>query len=114
MQTTATESMDMRVDGVAPVKLRVDRLMPMKLGVGGEKPTALRMDSPEKRIHFGLSAGRYTEYPIYDGETVVTPNLDTQTLETNRHVMMDDVTVLPIPYQATSNPAGGYTAIIGG
>ena len=50
----------------------------------------------------------------YTGRYQVTPlaYLD-QILRTKDKVMEQDVTVEKIPYQTTSNTAGGYTAIIG-
>ena len=51
---------------------------------------------------------------IYDGEYVVTPiPYDSQTLETKDKVMVNDVTVLAIPYYETSN-VSGITIYIGG
>jgi len=52
--------------------------------------------------------------PYYDGEYRVIPALDAQVLPTNGKRMRDDVVVTEIPYYETSNPQGGYTAIIGG
>lgn len=53
-------------------------------------------------------------YPPYEGSTTVTPEVDAQVLPTRNTLMRDDVLVLGIPYSQTSNPQGGYTAIIGG
>lgn len=54
-------------------------------------------------------------YDIYDGETVVTPKAHSETvLETAEKVVMDDITVLQIPYYETSNLSGGYTVYIAG
>lgn len=50
---------------------------------------------------------------IYDGEYEVTPDFNTQTLETENKSMHDDVTVHPIPVHRTSNPYG-TTVFIGG
>lgn len=50
---------------------------------------------------------------IYDGEYVVTPKTYEQTLETEDKLMLDDVTVLSIPYYKTSNIQDGYTVYIG-
>lgn len=54
------------------------------------------------------------DLPYYTGEYTVTPSLDAQILDTQGKAMRDDVVVLEIPYYETSNPQGGYTAIIGG
>lgn len=51
---------------------------------------------------------------IYDGEYVVTPKpFVEQTLETREKLMINDVTVLSIPYYETSN-ISGITIYIGG
>lgn len=49
----------------------------------------------------------------YSGDYEVTPNFDTQTLETENKLMTDDVTVFPIPVHRTTNPYG-TTVYIGG
>ena len=50
----------------------------------------------------------------YEGEYVVTPLPWEQTvLGTTGKMMLDDVTVLEIPYYRTSNPYGGDTIFIG-
>lgn len=55
------------------------------------------------------------DFPVYDGEYEVIPKKDEQTvLETQGKVLVNDVTVLEIPYQAVGNLSGGKTAIIGG
>jgi hypothetical protein len=54
-------------------------------------------------------------YPEYTGPTTVTPQARSDVvLDTSGKLMTDDVTVFEIPYYETTNPAGGYTAIIGG
>ena len=57
---------------------------------------------------------RESLYPDYEGETTVTPGTAPRVLETADTVLREDVTVEAIPYCETSNPSGGYTAIIGG
>lgn len=53
-------------------------------------------------------------FPAYSGEYDVTPlPRDDIVLPTANRSMSDDVTVRRIPYYETSNPSGGYTAIIG-
>lgn len=50
----------------------------------------------------------------YDGEYVIRPQPhDEQVLPTAHKKLSRDVTVERIPYYETSNPSGGYTAIIG-
>lgn len=54
------------------------------------------------------------DYPMaYDGEYEVTPRLYAQSLDTDRKLMSDDVTVHEIPVTRTSNPEGGLTVLIG-
>lgn len=53
-------------------------------------------------------------HPVYDGEYIVTPLVNSQViLDTNGKLMEDDVTVLKVPYLETANPSGGNTAYIG-
>lgn len=54
------------------------------------------------------------DFPNYRGQYVVRPNLSVQVLETKNKSLLRDVVVHEIPYVETSNPSGGYTAIIGG
>lgn len=75
---------------------------------------ALAVQNTDGALSFTIDKAPGTEYPTYHGETTVTPMVSEQTLETANHLMRDDVTVRAIPYQTTSNPSGGYTAIIGG
>ena len=48
----------------------------------------------------------------YDGSYEATPTMEEQVLHTRSKTMRDDVTVHAIPYTQTTNPSGGYTAII--
>lgn len=51
---------------------------------------------------------------IYEGEYDIRPRpYDDQVLPTAHRKLFMDVTVERIPYYETSNPSGGYTAIIG-
>lgn len=68
-----------------------------------------------QKVHGQLSFHVVTVMPDpYTGDYEVTPNFDTQTLETARKNMIDDVTVFPIPVYRTTNPTGGKTVFIGG
>lgn len=53
------------------------------------------------------------ELPIYEGDSVVTPKFEEQTLNTKNKVMDSDVNVKPISVVETPNPSGGITVIIG-
>lgn len=48
----------------------------------------------------------------YEGEYKVTPTVDGKVLKTKDKLMVDDLTVKPIPYFDTSNTAGGRTIYI--
>lgn len=57
----------------------------------------------------------YSDLDIYDGDYIVTPKASEQTvLQTRAKAMIDDVTVLEIPYTSVSNLSGGNTVTIGG
>ncbi len=51
---------------------------------------------------------------IYDGEYIVDPSFEQQTLETRNKTLTDDVTVNAIMVSRTTNTSGGYTVYIGG
>lgn len=48
----------------------------------------------------------------YEGDYIVTPKVDQQTLATKGAIMKNDVTILEIPYFETSNNSGGNTVYI--
>lgn len=52
------------------------------------------------------------DYDYYDGEYTVIPRVYVQTLETDRKVMRDNVTVTEIPYVESDNVEGGRTVTI--
>lgn len=52
-----------------------------------------------------------SRYPFYEGEYIVTPKTFEQSLDTDYKVMSDDVTILEIPYNETSNIYGTTVAI---
>ena len=61
------------------------------------------------------SVNRVTEYiggELYQGDYVVTPKVDAQTIPTKGKVMAEDVTVKEIPIFRTSNTSGGNTVYI--
>ena len=53
------------------------------------------------------------DYPFFKGEYVITPAVNEQKIKTSKKVLIDDVTVLPIPYAEVQNFANGKTVIIG-
>lgn len=66
--------------------------------------------SPSWRI--GISSGVLVGGTPYTGSYEVTPTMAEQVLPTRSKTMRDDVTVHAVPFTQTSNPSGGYTAII--
>lgn len=53
-------------------------------------------------------------YPLYAGPYNIAPlTKDDIILPTSNRSTIEDITVQKIPYYETSNPSGGYTAIIG-
>ena len=52
------------------------------------------------------------DFDYYDGEYIVTPKTIEQSLDTDKKVMRDDVTVLETPYTEVDNTAGGRTVTI--
>ena len=61
-----------------------------------------------------VSGVLYGEGIPYTGSYEATPTMSEQVLPTRSKTMRDDVTVHAIPVTQTTNPSGGYTAIIGG
>lgn len=71
--------------------------------------------SPPEGLTGQLTVPRVLDAEYYTGEYEVTPQARSDViLDTSGKLMTDDVTVFEIPYYETTNPAGGYTAIIGG
>lgn len=57
-----------------------------------------------------------TEYvggECYEGDYVVTPKVDAQSLPTKEKVMLEDMTVKAIPYAEVTNVSNGKTVTIG-
>lgn len=48
----------------------------------------------------------------YEGKYEVIPTIEGEVLETANKMMVDDVTIHPIPYQDVDNPQGGRTVTI--
>lgn len=68
---------------------------------------------------FGASFGEIqhlTEYvggEPYEGEYSVVPKVKAQVLSTKEKVMLDDVTIMAIPYAEVTNISNGKTVTIG-
>lgn len=69
--------------------------------------------STELTASFGEVQIVSDKYPEYEGPYEVTPKIQEQVLETRNTSMLDDVTVLEIPYEEVTNLGGGLTAVIG-
>lgn len=73
----------------------------------------------QDRQSFGADFGEIqhlTEYvggDPYDGEYAITPKVEAQTLPTKEKVMLDDVTIMAIPYAEVTNNSNGKTVTIG-
>ena len=74
----------------------------LELGASSEGLT-LELGSPVEK-----------HYPIYDDPYIVTPDKTEQVLDTDDHLMAEDLTVLGVPYAEVGNVGGGYTVTIGG
>lgn len=49
----------------------------------------------------------------YNGEYVITPQTEGQTLPTKEKILLEDITIMAIPYAEVANNSGGLTATIG-
>ena len=75
------------------------------VGVLGQPPT----------VSGAITVPQAVGVPLYDGTYEVTPMAHMeQVLETSGKRLIDDVTVLEIPYTAVANLYGGKTVTIGG
>lgn len=74
-------------------------------------PLTVQVDVP---IKLTVHEGGGSAYPVYTGETTVTPKVHESTeLETKNKVVLDNIVVNEIPYYETSN-IKGTTFIVGG
>ena len=55
----------------------------------------------------------YVGGEVYEGEYIVTPKVTGQTMPTKDRVLVEDMTIKPIPFFNTSNNSGGTTVYIG-
>ena len=70
-----------------------------------------------EEVHIPLTVregGGGSEYPVYTGQTVVTPKVrETTELDTRNTIVRENILVEEIPYYETSN-VKGITFIVGG
>lgn len=77
-------------------------------------PLDVTVSTGDMEIDIDLSDSGGGKLPTYDGEYTVTPKpFLEQVLATKNKSLVDDVTVLEIPYSEVSNPSGGITCNIG-
>ena len=60
-----------------------------------------------------LPSADVSEYDVYDGEYTVTPQVESQTLDTQNKLMQSNLVVEKIPYAEVTNTTGGKTVTIG-
>lgn len=53
------------------------------------------------------------EYDVYEGNYIVTPKVEQQTLKTAQKLMQADILVKEIPYAEVTNLSNGKTVTIG-
>ena len=81
---------------------------------GSARPLEIVIAQNDMEIEIGLDEGSGGKLPTYDGEYIVTPKpFEEQVLATKNKSLVDDVTVLEIPYSEVTNPEGGKTVNIG-
>ena len=98
MTTMMTGQYKVVLDGEVSLHLAIDGDISLRHAIDGEVGV--------------ITVIKDYELPIYDGDYVVTPKVVEQYLETDNRAMVDDVTILAIPFYETSNPAGGNTVFI--
>lgn len=69
--------------------------------------------APSELLLLDLDADKTERAEKYDGEYIVTPSVEQQTLATADKLLTDDVTVKEIPFYEVSNNSGGTTVYIG-
>ena len=88
----------------------------LDLSIGTQESTKdvqIQIGKNTKRVAIQIEKST-TPYEEYQGPYDVTPTFFYgTTLETVQKVMIQDVTVQPIPVSSVSNPAGGRTVTIG-
>ena len=62
--------------------------------------------TPNTNLNGTIINGEGTHKSYYSGSYEITPQTDSQTLETNNTIMTDDIEINPIPYQEVSNQYG--------
>lgn len=94
---------------ICPNKVVLDGEMNLILALDGD----CNLNVPESGEFGVITVIKDYEAPIYDGDYIVTPRAWEQYLDTDHKVLINDVTVLEIPYTEVGNLAGGTTVSIG-
>lgn len=85
------------------------------IGILSEVETMIGELSPIDTLVGEIYIPEGISYDVYTGEyTVIPDTFDQIILDTEQKLMLGDVTVEPVPYYETTNPAGGFTVYIGG
>ena len=79
--------------------------MAIRLKVIDSNPTPLNVGMPETVV-LRIEQGSAILPPSYQGEYEVTPKVTAQSLATRNLMMLDDVSVLAIPYYENPNQSG--------
>ena len=79
--------------------------MAIRLRVQGHNATHLNVGN-QNPVRFKMESGAAILPPAYTGEYEVTPKVTAQSLATRNLMMLDDVSVLAIPYFENPNQSG--------
>ena len=91
----------------------MDKALYLDIEIQTPKQLDIGLDDNAESLSFTIDGSSGGRLPWYDGAYVVDPRKVEQTLDTKHKSMRNDVVINPIFYQETSNPSGGYTAVIG-
>ena len=79
------------------------------------KTLKISINTPHKLTAQMQNVTIYTsDIEVYDGQTVVNPTFEQQSLNTKNKRVSENINILPIEVTRLQNSAGGNTIIIGG
>ena len=93
-------------------KFREPQGFSFKFGVGSAFSVLFDNAGADFKLKFSIS-GEKVEAEVYDGDYVVIPKVESQTMETAQKLMREDVVVRAIPFSKVPNTSGGNTISIG-
>ena len=73
-----------------------------------------RLNFPKEFISEINNLELSNQYDYFEGNYLIIPSVDSQTLETEGKLMKNNVNIREIPYYEVSNEASGKTVYIGG